>query len=475
MTEQFFEDIYPGFNAKIIIYPETTEFTSKIDILILDTKTNVSYSFILLQKIGEDKIHLLDKNEKHICTLDNTSINDSSESIIKLVITTCISTLHMENNTIVEQVLTAKPCYIDHFQNEMYPSAFTGFTPQQIRTAYNVKPEMASQINKAVITIVIAYSYPALQRDFNTFCKLYNLPPSTLKIATLDPKKKQDSAWAMEECLDVEWAYAMNPGAIIQVVEARSSSFDDMFEAVKYASNPPTGSKITVPDIISMSWGANESSRQVNYDKFFSNQSVIYVAATGDNNFCCYPATSPHVLAVGGTSLSVNVKNQRMKETTWSSAGCGFSSIYSKPTYQANTSNKYTKRIVPDVSGVANSSTGVVVIYNNRQQIVGGTSVSTPIAAGILSIPFSKRSEMKKTPFTTINNVSNNLQSVLYSLYNNQTLYGEHFYDIKIGYDGVFKASSGFDLTTGLGVLNGETIANTLTNSVVNLNKNKIK
>jgi len=473
MIEKFFEDIYLGFNAKIIIYPETTEFTSKIDILILDTKTNVSYSFILLQKIGEDKIHLLDKNEKHICTLDNTSIDEMGDSTIQLVITTCIATLHIENNEHLNQVLTAKPCYIHHFQNEMYPTAFTGFTPTQIRKAYNVNPELASQTNKAVITIVIAYSYSGLQRDFNTFCRLYNLPPATLKIATLDPNKKQDRGWAMEECLDVQWACAMNPGATIQVVEARSSSFADMFEAVQYASNPPTGSNITAPHIISMSWGANENTSQVYYDKFFSNQSVLYVAATGDNNFCCYPAVSPHVLAVGGTSLSVNGQNQRTKETTWSAAGCGFSSIYSKPTYQSNTSNKYAKRIVPDVSGVANSSTGVVVIFNDRQYIVGGTSVSTPIVAGILSIPCSKRSELNKPAFTTVNNVSNNLQSVLYSLYNNPALYGQHFYDIKIGYDGVFVAGSGFDLATGLGVMNGETIANTLTNSVLNLNKFK--
>jgi subtilase family serine protease len=472
MTEHLFEDIYPGFNAEIKLYSKTKEFTYKTDIIVHAIKTKMSYSFTLLQKIDDDKVVLLDKDGNRICTLDNININDTAESIVQLVITTCISTIHMENNTTVEQqVLTAKPCYIHHFQNEMYPTAFTGFTPIQIRTAYNVRPEMSSNIIKGVITIVIAYCYPGLQRDFDTFCNLYKLPPTTLKIVTLDPNKKQDNGWAMEECLDVQWAYAMNPKATIQVVEARSNSFEDMFEAVKYASNPPPGSPLTVPHVISMSWGANESSIQVNYDKFFSNKSILYVAATGDNNFCCYPATSPHVLAVGGTSLAVNGKNQRVKETTWTSAGCGLSSIYLKPSYQSNTPTKFLKRIVPDVSGVANSSTGVVVIYKNRPSIVGGTSVSTPIVAGILSISSSKRSELKKAPFTTINNVSNNLQNILYPLYNNPASYGLNFYDVKLGYDGAFVATSGHDLATGLGVMNGQQITKTLINTIINLNK----
>ena len=471
MSEYFFEDIYPGLNAKIKLYSKTDEYICKIDIEVNDIKKNTSYFFVLIQ--NNTNIELIDNNGNHICSLDTLVINDSKslEQIAKIVITTCIYTFNIininhETETISNEEPLIRPCYIHYFQNEMYPTGFTGYSPSQIQSAYNVNPRLSSLINKPIITIVIAYSYPDLQNDFNTFCKLFNLPPSKLKIATLDRLKTQDPGWAAEECLDVQWAYAMNPNAIIQVVEAISNSYEDMFSAVRYASNPPPGSNLLKPHIISMSWGAPEFSSQLNYEKYFSDKSICYIAATGDNNFGCYPSTSPRVLAVGGTSLSLNYNNKRLKETTWTSAGCGISSVFLKPSYQKDIKpiNKYSKRVIPDISGVASASTGVSVVYKQKQIIVGGTSVSTPIMAGILSIPFSKRQELKKSSFTTINNLSNNLQSVLYSLYKNNTIYNKNFYDIKIGYDGNFTASEGIDVATGLGVMNGVEITKSLIN-----------
>ena len=464
-----FENVSPGFNATITVHSSSHEFTSKIDISIHNVNKDIYYNFVLLQKDKIDNIDLLDTNGNHICTYkpDIIFLNNSLDPIIQTIITTCISVVSNTNNEEPLDEMIAKPCCIHHFQNEMFPSAFTGYNPKQILDAYNVNPNLSSVLFKPIITIVIAYSYPNLQKDFNTFCKLFSLSPSTLKIVTLDPNKRQNSGWAMEECLDVQWAYAMNPNAIIQVVEAKTSSFDDMFAAVQYASFPPPGSPILLPDVISMSWGATESGFQTNYDKFFSNSLISYVAATGDNNFPCYPATCPRVLAVGGTSLSLNTNNKRIKETTWSSAGCGLSSVYSKPPYQTNIPSitKYKKRVIPDLSGVANSATGVAVIYQGRQTIVGGTSVSTPIVAGILSISASKRKELKKQPFTTINNkIGNNLQQLLYSLYNT-TFYKNNFYDVSIGYDGNFAASQGHDIATGLGVMNGQEITTTLINA----------
>jgi subtilase family serine protease len=466
MPDNSFENVYPGFNAKISFHSD-----NKIDIDITNIEQNISYCFILLQKVKEGTVDLLDKKMNHICSLENAILQDNLffENIIKTIITTCIYTVankeqEQEQEQEQENEPSIKPCYINHFNNEMYPTAFTGYTPEQIRTAYNVQPTMSSLIFKPIITVVIAYCYPRLQRDFDTFCKTYKLPPSTLKIATLDPKKMQNSGWAMEECLDVQWAYAMNPMATIQVVEARSSSFNDMFNAVQYASYPPPGSPLVIPDVISMSWGANESSAQINYDKFFSNTNICYLAATGDTNTVNYPATCPNVLAVGGTSLSLDTSNKRVKETTWSSAGCGTSSVYFKPSYQSNIYSS-PRRAVPDISGVANSSTGVVVIYNNRSVIVGGTSVSTPITAGILSASCSKRKELKKKSFTTINNTSNNLQKALYLLYNKVSVYNTNFYDVKIGYDGAFVAGQGYDFATGLGVMNGVEITKTLINA----------
>ena len=259
----------------------------------------------------------------------------------------------------------------------------------------------------------------------------------------------------------------MNPGVTIQVVEAASSSFDDMFAGVQYASNPPQGSPLKKPDIVSMSWGAGESRSQTFYDKYFSDKKISYLASSGDNNFTCFPSTCNNVLSIGGTTLYLDSNNQRTKETTWMSAGCGVSSIVSKPTHQSNMSslNKYNKRIVPDISGVANSSTGVCVVYNNTVHVVGGTSVSCPIMAGILSIAFSKRKELRKPEFTTVNGDRNNLNTFLYNLHNVRQTYKTNFYDITVGKDGYYQSGQGHDLATGLGVPIGVKLIQTLINA----------
>jgi subtilase family serine protease len=364
------------------------------------------------------------------------------------------------------------------------PAANTYLFPSQVRTAYNVpaptRPSAGKKI--VVITIIIAYRYPYLQSDMNAFCTYNNLPATTLEIFTMPGTKSiVGSGWDVEECIDTQLSYAMNTGAKIRVVEAVSNSFTDIYRAVQFAnsisSSVPTNasnySSFGPTDIISMSLGANEFSQETVYDAYMNVPTICYLAASGDTNYLCYPSSSANCLSCGGTSLSVASNGTRSSETTWSTAGCGISSYIPKPEYQNNTTisvlaNK--KRCAPDISAVANPYTGLVIVYRNIRYIYGGTSVATPILAGILSIAIQNRINLGKSSFTTVPNASNkpNLQSFLYkTLYpsNNTPSNNTYFYDVTSGSDGSFTAGSGYDIATGLGSLNATNLINRITNA----------
>lgn len=459
--DYFIQDIFPGYSAKLT--SDSLENETKID--IHNNTKNISHSFSILQNVKEQKAYLLDKDGNTISSFDLKFVQHNLENVVKMLLSTYIS--------VNEQPAAPKKCikpirnqtYHHHYQpNDTSSTAFTGYTPLQIQEAYGVFNPVASCGVNPVITIVIAYSYPGLQSDFDIFCSTYNLPPTTLNIVSVQPDTQENSSWSTEECLDTQWSYAMCPNATIQVVEAFSDSTEDLFAAVQYATNPPLGSPLVVPNVVSMSWGMPEYTGQTDYDSFFSNTSICYLAAAGDSNYPSYPATSPNVLAVGGTTLNLNSENQRTSETTWDSAGCGESIVYTKPSYQQNIStiSQYTNEIVPDLAAVGNPNTGVVVIYQGSPTIVGGTSVATPLTAGILATPLATRVLINKPSLTTVSSeTTNSLQEIIYSVYNTSS-YDTNFYDVTSGSDGNYTAGVGFDVPTGLGVQNACQLALTI-------------
>ena len=283
---------------------------------------------------------------------------------------------------------------------------------------------------------------------------------------------EQNSGWATEECLDTQWSYSMNPNATIQVVEAVSDSFPDLYQALQYATNPPPGSPLSKPNIISMSWGAAESSSQTSYEQYFSDTSICFFASSGDENYVNYPSSSPNVVACGGTSLTLNSDNLIENETTWKSGGCGPSILFPQPTYQQGIPNlsTYTNRTTADISAVANPYTGVLFVYNGETSVVGGTSVACPVNAGMISHGVAARLANNLSPLTTIEGAPNDIHAIFYNLTLNSELYPANFYDITQGTDGSYSASVNVDLPTGCGSINCTAIANTLENFGVEQN-----
>ncbi len=291
------------------------------------------------------------------------------------------------------------------------PSATSGVAPidpAQMRAAYGV-----SQISFGgtagtgagqTIAIVDAYNDPDIISDANSFSSEFGLPQfnvsggPTLKVlnetgGTTLPGNASRGAWDIEESLDVEWAHSIAPDANIILFEANSNSYSDLLKAVATAADYAGVS------VVSMSWGGGESSSETGYDSYFltpsGHQGVTFLAATGDDGTPAnYPAFSPNVVAVGGTSLDINSSGTYISETPWDDSsgadGGGISDYESQPSYQVGNVNgtSSTQRTVPDVSMDADPDTGVYVLdsYDGGYFQVGGTSLATPMWAGLIAI-----------------------------------------------------------------------------------------
>lgn len=327
-------------------------------------------------------------------------------------------------------------------------SNYGPYSPAQIRHAYGVDTLLGASVTGAgqKIGIVDAYGDPSIQTDLNNFCNYYGIPATTVQILG---RSTSNSGWGLETALDVEWAHAMAPDATIILSVARSASLSDLLAAVDAAVNAGA-------TVISMSWGATESSGINAYDSHFQASGVTYVASSGDSGELTapyeveWPASSPFVVSVGGTTLYLDAAGNRItpsggasSETAWSDSGGGISGVYgSVPSFQTGW-QATGWRTVPDVSYVADPNTGVGVAYGRYLYEVGGTSAGAPQWAALIALAN---------------------QSLTSKLSGNPNIYGvagpapsinpANFFDVASGSngaDGDDAAGTGYDLVTGLG------------------------
>ncbi len=300
-----------------------------------------------------------------------------------------------------------------------------GYEPSDISTAYGIGNIKFGAVTGdgagQTIAIVDAYDNPDFVNEYlsnNTLNPAYASsdlaqfdsqlgvadPPNFTKVnesGQTSPLPGTDPAgagnvngnWEIEEALDIEWAHAIAPGASIVLVEASSDSNADLFTAIKAAASLPGVSAV------SMSWGLNEFSGETALDSTFvtpqGHQGVTFVAASGDSGGFApnaqgeptttpgilYPASSPKVLGVGGTTLNLNSDSSYNSETAWSLSGGGTSLFEAKPAFQQGAQST-AFRTVPDVAFDADPNTGVAVYdsYDDTDNsgpwvAVGGTSL----------------------------------------------------------------------------------------------------
>jgi len=168
------------------------------------------------------------------------------------------------------------------------------------------------------------------------------------------------------------------------LVEASTAALTNLGTAVNQAAKMGA-------NVISNSYGGSESSSDLSYDKtYFDHNGVAITASSGDNGYGVeYPAASPNVTAVGGTSLMKSSNSSRgFDETVWSGASSGCSAYDPKPAGQTDTGCS-GKRTVADVAAVADPNTGVAVYdsYGTSGWLVfGGTSVAAPLIASVYAL-----------------------------------------------------------------------------------------
>jgi subtilase family serine protease len=192
---------------------------------------------------------------------------------------------------------------------------------------------------------------------------------------------RKDGGWAQEISLDLDMVSAACPSCKILLVEAKTASFANLGAAVNYASTQGVAA-------ISNSYGGNDSAESSAYN----HPGIAITASTGDNGYGIEsPASFPHVVAVGGTSLSKASNTRGWSESAWSGAGSGCSTLNAKPSWQT-AATQCSGKANADVSAVADPNTGVAVYDSTAYQgyvgwmKFGGTSASSPIIASVYAM-----------------------------------------------------------------------------------------
>jgi subtilase family serine protease len=329
------------------------------------------------------------------------------------------------------------------------------------------------------IAIVAAPGSGNIANDLNAFSNYYQLPqcnsanPCFQKIDLSNGAKvSRNDDWNVEIALDVEWAHAMAPSAKILLVVAKSSSMADMMAAVQTAAEQ---SGVVA---VSMSWGTREYSWETTaaYDGVFKNYQanfgIVFLASSGDsgNNGSnqSYPAASPFVTAVGGTSIkSVGyAPPSATSEIAWIYGGGGESLYEGMPSYQTAfladsqilTLNK-GKRAIPDVAYVADSRSSPVGVYiNGSWYAVGGTSAGAPQWSAIAALAADRFAQSGKSSLQSlVKSTAGGFNGLIYQAKLDQA----GFFDITAGSDNTGRtacalcsATHGYDDVTGLGVPN---------------------
>ena len=286
----------------------------------------------------------------------------------------------------------------------------------------------------------------------------YNLPdpPSFKKVSQTGsttllppPDPAGPGGWGVETSLDVEWAHVLAPKANILLVEANSPTNANLITAaVGYAKAQPG------VVAVSMSFGTfGDFTGETAYDSVFTtpkgHTGVTFLAATGDSGSPGgYPAFSPNVVAVGGTTLSVDAAGNYIGEVGWSGSGGGVSTIEAQPAFQKGVvTQSKLKRTIPDVAFDADPASGVPV-YDTTDfgattpwDTIGGTSLACPSWAGIIADVDGMRVAAGSTPL-------DGPTQTLPKLYQNSIT---DYNDILSGNNGGFNAGLGYDLVTGRG------------------------
>ncbi len=347
--------------------------------------------------------------------------------------------------------LDDRPQAAPHFRVAHPRAASVSYTPVQVAELYRFPPG-ASAAGQTIGLIELGGGFQ--QADITAYFTGLGLSVPTVVASLVDggtnTPGSADGADG-EVMLDIEVSASVAPGAKIVVYFAPNTD-QGFIDAVSAAVHDTTNR----PSVISISWGGPESTWTAQAASALDAAcqaaaavGVTITVACGDNgstdgvsgtaNHVDFPASSPHVLACGGTKLEGS-GSKISSEVVWNelkvkegATGGGVSTLFPLPTWQANANVPAGGRGVPDVAGNADPSTGYQVRVDGQNMVIGGTSAVAPLWAGLIAL--ANHANGRDAGFI------------------NPTLYAaaSAFHDITKGNNGSFSARPGWDACTGLG------------------------
>ncbi|MHB1935074.1 MAG: S53 family peptidase [Acidobacteriaceae bacterium] len=373
-------------------------------------------------------------------------------------------TLPAECAPIVDAVLglDTRPQAKSHLRKlkDLRPAAVgaQSYLPRQVAQFYSF-PLDADGSGEAIGILELGGGFTTT--DIQQYFQNQNIAPPNVVAVSVDGGQNSPtnpSGADSEVMLDIEVAASIAPAAKIAVYFAPNTDqgfIDALTTAIHDTANQPS--------VISISWGGPESSwtqqAMTALDDACQSAAALGVSITvacGDNgstdgvgdgaNHVDFPASSPHVLACGGTKISVS-GNKLTNEVVWDdlaqgggATGGGVSAVFAQPSWQQNANvsgatNGGSGRGVPDVAGDAAPATGYSIEVDGQTEVVGGTSAVAPLWAGLIALLNQKLG--KPVGF---------LNPQIYPL-----LGSAAFRDITQGNNGAFSAGAGWDACTGLG------------------------
>jgi subtilase family serine protease len=284
--------------------------------------------------------------------------------------------------------------------------AGNGYGPSQLQAAYNLTSASAADGSGTTVAVVDAYNDPTAASDLAAYRSAAGLPALTAGQFTVYNQEGQTSPlpaeapitddWTLEESLDVDMVSAICPLCKIDLVEANDDVSNGLYVAEETAATT-LGAKY-----ISNSWGGSEASSDTTLDsQDFGVPGVVYTASAGDSAYSggvIYPATSPNVVSVGGTTLNTASNSRGWTESVWDTSssegtGSGCSAFEPQPSWQASISiltAACSDRVDNDVAADADPNTGAAVYDTSNSNggwlEVGGTSESSPIIASVFAL-----------------------------------------------------------------------------------------
>jgi hypothetical protein len=278
-----------------------------------------------------------------------------------------------------------------------------GLTPELLHAAYAL-PNATFPSSQQTIAVVDAFNDPTAEADLGVYDRQFGLPECTTangcfrklnQEGRASPLPQREGGWATEISLDVQMAHAICQGCHVMLVEANNESFANLGAAVDAAVSAGATE-------VSNSYGGAELSGYTADNGPYNHPGVVITASAGDcgyfNEGCRgaeaanFPASSPDVVAVGGTTLTES--GPTWTSTVWEGGGSGCSVVFSAPAWQSAVAGFSATacdsgRSVADVAAVGNPYTGVEVYdstanpggYPTGWGVWGGTSVASPVIA----------------------------------------------------------------------------------------------